>query len=130
MMTVTLLEKVKFEAELRGHKLIVDQPKEDGGTNAGMTPVELFVASLASCVGYYATVFCQRRKISPEGMRVGADWKMAEEPHRIGAIEIKITLPAKLGEKEKAGLLRMVEGCTVHNTMRHMPDIKMNLETS
>ena len=129
MMTVTLVEKVKFEAQCRGHKLIVDQPEEDGGTNAGMTPVELFVASLGTCIGYFAAVFCQRRKISSAGMRINLEWEWAEDPHRIGAINVSIRLPAKLDEKEKAGLMRMVEGCTVHNTIQNHPEVKMKLET-
>jgi uncharacterized OsmC-like protein len=63
-------------------------------------------------------------------MRIDLDWSWAKDPHRIGAINVRIILPTKLGMKERAGLMRMVEGCTVHNTMRNPPDIKMNLESS
>jgi uncharacterized OsmC-like protein len=129
MMSVSLIENVKFEVECRGHKLIVDQPQEDGGSNAGMSPVELFIASLGTCVGYFASIFCQRRRVPSAGMRMELDWEWAEDPHRVGVIDIRITLPAKLGEKEKAGLMRMVKGCTVHNTLRNPPDIKMSLES-
>jgi putative redox protein len=119
VLSITLVENVKFEAECRGHKLIVDQPTEDGGSNAGMTPVELFIASLGSCVAYFAVVFCQRRRIPAYGLKVKLDWDYAEDPHRIGSIRINITLPAKLEETQRAGLLRMVKGCTVHNTIRN-----------
>ncbi|WXG47484.1 MAG: OsmC family protein [Candidatus Atabeyarchaeum deiterrae] len=128
MMTVSLIENVKFEAECRGHKLTLDQPVEDGGSDAGMTPVELFVASLGSCIGYFAVVFCQRRKIPPAGMNVKLDWESAEDPHRIGSIDVVINLSARLGEKERAGLLRMVEGCTVHNTLKNKPNVKITLK--
>jgi putative redox protein len=30
------------------HRVVTDQPVEDGGQDAGMSPVELFVGSLAS----------------------------------------------------------------------------------
>ena len=32
------------------HRVVTDQPEDGGGADAGMTPVELFVGSLASCV--------------------------------------------------------------------------------
>ena len=122
MMKISLIEKVKLQAECRNHKVITDQPVEDGGSDAGLSPVELLVASLGTCIGYYVTVFCQRRKVSAEGLRVELDWEFAENPHRIGSIEARITLPIKLDEKDRAGLLRMAKGCTVHNTLEDKPE--------
>ena len=43
---------VRFEAEARGHKILCDQPAENGGSNAGMTPPEFLLASLGTCAGY------------------------------------------------------------------------------
>ncbi len=31
------------------HRVVTDQPIEDGGQDAGMSPVELFVGSLVNC---------------------------------------------------------------------------------
>ena len=42
----------RFALTIRGHRIVVDQPVEDGGGDAGPTPTELFVASLASCVAF------------------------------------------------------------------------------
>jgi uncharacterized OsmC-like protein len=127
-MTISLIEKVKFQAECRNHKVISDQPIEDGGSDAGMSPVELFIASFGACVAYYVCIFCQRRKIPAEGLKVELDWESAENPHRIGSIEARITLPSKLDEKEKAGLLRMARGCTIHNTLESKPETKIVLK--
>nr|MDO8133568.1 OsmC family protein [Candidatus Njordarchaeum guaymaensis] len=127
MMKISLIENVKFEAECRGHRIVLDQPVDDGGSDAGMTPIELFVASLGSCIAYYAVVFCQRHKIPSDGLNVELGWEWAEDPHRVGAIDVKITLRMKLGEKEKTGLLRMVKGCTVHNTMCNLPEIAFTI---
>jgi putative redox protein len=129
VLTVSLIENVKFEAECRGHKLIADQPTEDGGSDAGMSPLELFIASLGTCVGYYACVFCQRRKIATSGLKIKLDWEMADDPHRVGGIGVSISLPAKLADREKQGLMRTVKGCTIHNTLTHMPNIKVTLNT-
>nr|MDO8099368.1 OsmC family protein [Candidatus Njordarchaeota archaeon] len=128
MMKISLIENVKFEAECRGHRIVLDQPIDDGGSDAGMTPVELFIASLGSCIAYYAVIFCQRRKIPSDDLNVELGWEWAEDPHRVGAIDLTITLRKKLTEKEKTGLLRMVKGCTVHNTMRNLPEIAFTIK--
>jgi len=41
----------RFEAIARNHRLISDQPLEDHGTDRGMTPPELFLAALGTCIG-------------------------------------------------------------------------------
>ncbi|MEU8865667.1 OsmC family protein [Streptomyces umbrinus] len=46
-----------FAASVRGHELTVDEPVEAGGDNDGPTAVELFAASLASCVACDAVRF-------------------------------------------------------------------------
>jgi len=58
---------LKFLARSRKHGVIFDQPHEEGGEDKGMTPVELFIASLGSCVGTYLVWFCERHKIATEG---------------------------------------------------------------
>ena len=78
------------------HRIITDQPAEDGGQDAGMSPVELFVGSVASCVGYFVGQFCDRHHISREGLAVDAEWEMAEGPHRVGKITLAIRLPHRL----------------------------------
>jgi putative redox protein len=39
------------------HRIVTDQPVADGGQDAGLSPVELFVGSIASCVGYFVGRF-------------------------------------------------------------------------
>ena len=43
-----------YEMLVRGHRITVDQPADAGGTDKAATPTELFVASLAACVAFYA----------------------------------------------------------------------------
>jgi uncharacterized OsmC-like protein len=82
---------------------------------------------LGTCIGYYVSVFCQRRKISADGLRVELDWQFAENPHRICSIEARIILPIKLDEKDRAGLLRMARSCTVQNTLESKPNTRIFL---
>lgn len=56
-------EKVRCEAESRGHKLIIDEPTKAGGTNQGQTPVELLLAALGSCITITATTFARKARV-------------------------------------------------------------------
>jgi putative redox protein len=56
-MEVNLEKGFLFKAACRGHEALADQPEKDGGTDKAMTPTELFIASLGSCIGYYAARF-------------------------------------------------------------------------
>lgn len=109
------------------HRIITDQPAEDGGQDAGMSPVELFVGSVASCVGYFVGQFCARHNISREGLAVDAEWEMAEEPHRVGKIALAIKLPHRLSVDMKERLLKVAHGCTVHQSFSGAPAVSIQI---
>lgn len=44
-----LPEGLAVESEVRGFKMVLDEPKEMGGTNKGMNPVEALLCALGSC---------------------------------------------------------------------------------
>lgn len=99
------------------HRVVTDQPVEDGGADAGMSPVELFVGSVASCVGYFVGQFCARHDISREGLKVEAEWTITEAPHRVGQIQLAIRLPHRVTPELRERLLKVAHGCTVHQSI-------------
>lgn len=119
-----------FDVASGHHTLATDQPVEDGGSDAGMSPVELFVGSLASCVGYFVARYCARHQIPSEGLTIDVEWSYAEQPHRVGAVEIKLNLPAKLTSEEREKLLKVAHGCTVHQSLTVPPKVEIHIATS
>src|SRR5215211_6764959 len=118
----------RFELQVRGHRLFCDQPPADGGTDQGPTPTELFVASLAACVGFYARRFLARHDLDAAGMRVEADFTMsADRPARVAAISLRLLLPQPLEENRRRALLAVVDHCTVHNSLRTPPEVRITL---
>lgn len=109
------------------HRIVTDQPVEDGGDDAGMSPVELFVGSVASCVGYFVGQFCARHDISREGLKVEAEWAMAESPHRVGQIMLAIRLPHRVTPELRERLLKVAQGCTVHQSLALPINIAIDL---
>ena len=113
---------VRFDADIRGHRLVFDQPIAGGGSDLGPTPTEVFVASLAGCVAYYATRFLERHAQQSDGLRVRVEFGMTSHPSRVGSIELVLTVP-NLPEALRAPLLAVAEHCTVHNSMRLTPEV-------
>ena len=121
-------EGVELEIRSRDHRLIVDQPLEDGGKDRGMTPVELFVGSLGACIAYYAVRFCQRHHLIKEGLKVSMEWEYLEEPHRIGSMTAYVNLPKEWNPDLNERFQKVLEGCTVHQSIRFEPKMVIALQ--
>ena len=127
-MVVRSLGGDRYAVEVRGHELIVDQPADAGGTDLGPTPVELFVASLASCVAHYAGGFLARHHICREGLQVDARWEMARDrPARVTTVTLRITPPLALPSSRLPALLAVARACTVHNSLERVPDVSIEV---
>jgi len=118
-----------FKASCNGHEVLTDQHAKEGGTDKALTPSELFVASLGTCIGVYAARFCQRHNLPTDGLKVLLDWTIVKDPVRIGSIKAELHYPHEIPETEKKGLMRMAEACFVHETITHKPEINIELKT-
>lgn len=118
----------RFELQVRGHRLLCDQPVADGGTDQGPTPTELFVASLAACVGFYARRFLARHHLDAAGLRVETHFTMSpDRPARVATITLRLVVPQPLEENRRRALLAVVDHCTVHNSLRIPPHVQITL---
>jgi putative redox protein len=118
----------RFSIGVRGHELVVDQPVADGGEDDGPTPTELFVASLAACVGFYARRFLARHDLDPTGLRVDADFTMStDRPARVASVTLRLIIPQPLDPNRRRALLAVVDHCTVHNSIRTPPEVHVTL---
>lgn len=129
-LTVSHLYADAFEIDVRGHHVTVDQPVAAGGADLGPTPIDLFVASLAACAGLYAARFLRRHGLaaSEDGLRVHCEASMSSElPARIAAVSLRLTGLPELTERQRAALLAVVDHCTVHNSIRQAPRVRIEL---
>lgn len=117
----------RYDIVSGSHRIVTDQPVEDGGQDEGVSPVELFVGSVASCVAYFVGRFCTRHGISQDGLCVEADWEMVENPHRVGHIGLSIYLSHSFTPELKERLLKVAHGCTVHHSLMIAPTIDITL---
>ncbi len=119
----------RFTISVRGHHLTIDQPVEDGGDDMGPTPSELFVASLAGCVGFFAERFLVRHDIGTEGLEVHATYEYAKDaPSRVASIDVQLVIPDAFPESKIPTLMRVVDRCTVHNSLRRPPQVRISTQ--
>lgn len=117
----------RYDVTSGNHTLVTDQPIEDGGGDAGMSPVELFVGSLGGCVAYFVGRYCARHQIPCEGFTVDVEWSYAEQPHRVGAVDLRVNLPSALPPEQRERLLKVAHGCTVHQSLAAGPKVEIHI---
>ncbi|HEU0239672.1 MAG TPA: OsmC family protein [Micromonosporaceae bacterium] len=118
----------RYEIAIRDHIVAVDQPVGDGGSDTAPTPVELFVASLAGCVAFYAGRYLTRHGLPRDGLAVMATYAMAtDRPARISDVLLTVRPPDALPAHQRAGLRAVIEHCTVHNSLQAPPTIAIEL---
>ena len=126
---VTYETDARCVAETRGHQIIVDQPSENRGTDEGMTPPELLLASLGTCAMYYAAEYLRRNNLPAKGMEVFVDAEKAASPARLGRFAIRVVIPQVSDPAHLEGARRTAEKCLVKNTLLVTPEITLPVET-
>ena len=109
---------LRVSAGVRQHKLTLDVPAEDGGTDAGPTPVELLTAAMGACMAMHIAKYCRAAKLPHEGFGIDLDFQLAKDPLRVGSLTVDITLPPDFPENRIEAVKRAAQQCTVKNTLK------------
>ncbi|MFH1621996.1 MAG: OsmC family protein [Candidatus Omnitrophota bacterium] len=120
-------EGVKFVAQARMHQAVIDQPKEKGGSDAGMNPLEFFLTSLGSCVALYAKRYYKDTNLDFSGLTVDVESELSpERPFRFTDIKLKVKLKNDIGDRREP-FLRFIKNCPIHNTLAGQPNIDIDI---
>ena len=125
---VTHLDQVKFAIQTRNPSVLCDQPADNGGEDTGMTPPELFLASLGSCAAFYAVQYLKTRKLADTGVEVSVTAEKLKQPTRLGNFRIHVSCPVPLTPDQHEGLMRSVHHCLIHATLLSPPQIQIDLQ--
>ena len=124
---VSHIGKTRFQIRARQHIIDSDQPVENGGDDAAMTPPEIFLASLGSCAAFYAAQFLSRRKLEDRGLEVSVEAEKLREPARLGNFVIKVQSPVSLTGDQSVAMERSVHHCLIHQTMLQPPQVALEI---
>lgn len=113
-----LTDKFLIESDIRGHKVVIDQPANAGGGDTGPTPLELVFASLAGCIGTIGRIVAMQQRIELRGLEIKVEGELDTDgllgkpiDGRVGfeGITITVGVDADMSQEEKEAFLREVD---------------------
>lgn len=124
-------DKVAFQAEVDGHKLILDASEDSGGSDLGPRPKKMMLAALAGCTGIDVIMILNKMKVFPEVFNVIVEGELSEE-HPKKYIQMKIIYQFKgkdlqVEKLEKAINLSLTKYCGVSAFYRGSLEIKTEI---
>jgi uncharacterized OsmC-like protein len=114
------------EAFARFHRVVCDQPFNEGGGDTGMTPPELMLSALGCCAMHYATEYLRARNLAFDSTELRISATKGGQPARLTEIEIEVDAPA-LSVRARDGLMRAIDACLLKRTLADPPKLKVTL---
>jgi putative redox protein len=91
-----------FEADIDGHKIIVDASAENGGNNNGPRPKPLMLVALAGCTGMDVVSILKKMRVEIESLNIAVEADMREEhPKKYTAMKVIYSFKGNNLEYEK-----------------------------
>ena len=122
---VNFLDNLRLEAKFDDYTLIADQPICYKGDGSAPSPFDYFLASSAMCAAYFIKVYCVARDLSTDGIRLSQNNIVDPEDRYNQIFQIQVELPDTLSEKDRAGILRSIDRCTVKKVVQTGPEFKI-----
>ena len=104
------------ELKVRDHKLVADEPEDEGGEDLGPSPQELLAASLASCTAITMEMYAKRKGWNTDGLEVDVDYTPADRgsPTRFNLV---MRMPSHLSDEQVEKLRVIAAKCPIHRTL-------------
>jgi len=107
---------LRHVVQVGDHQLVVDEPLEAGGEDAGPDPQELLAVSLASCTAITIEMYAARKGWELGHVEVDVEYSPAERgcPTKF---ELVTRLPADLPDEQVERLRVIAAKCPVHRAL-------------
>ncbi|WP_105168374.1 OsmC domain/YcaO domain-containing protein [Pseudoalteromonas sp. T1lg23B] len=122
---VDFLDNLRLEAKFDDFSVIADQPIRYKGDGSAPSPFDYFLASSALCAAYFVKVYCNARDIPTEGIRLSQNNIVDPEDRYNQIFQIQVELPESLSDKDREGILRSIDRCTVKKVVQTGPEFKI-----
>jgi len=122
---VNFLENLRLEAKFDDFTVVTDQPIRYKGDGSAPSPFDYFLASSALCAAYFVRVYCLARDIPTENIRLSQNNIVDPENRYNQIFKIQVELPEDLSDKDRQGILRSIERCTVKKVVQTGPDFQI-----
>ncbi|WP_373897660.1 OsmC family protein [Haloimpatiens sp. FM7315] len=135
--TAKLTDGIRIECSSRDHKIVLDEPKNLGGSDEGMNPVEAVLCSLGACQCIVAKSFAKVKNINLEDFWVEIEGNLdtdgftgKNKDTRIGLQEIrtKVHIKSSSPEEEIKKFVKFIEHtCPVEDTIKNSANLSSEI---
>lgn len=119
---VNFLDNLRLEAKFDDFTVIADQPIRYKGDGSAPGPFDYFLASSALCAAYFVKLYCETRNIPTENIRLSQNNIVDPENRYNQIFKIQVELPADISDKDRQGILRSIDRCTVKKVVQAGPE--------
>ncbi|WP_394780537.1 OsmC domain/YcaO domain-containing protein [Undibacterium sp.] len=119
---VNFLDKLRLEAKFDDFTVIADQPIRYKGDGSAPGPFDYFLASSALCAAYFVKLYCATRNIPTDNIRLSQNNIVDPENRYQQIFKIQVELPADISAKDRQGILRSIDRCTVKKVVQAGPE--------
>ena len=127
---VNYLDNLRLEAKFDDFTVIADQPVRYKGDGSAPGPFDYFLASSALCAAYFVKVYCEARGISTDNIRLAQNNIVDPENRYKQIFKISVELPEELSDKDRTGILRSIERCSVKKVVQEGPEFQIEVVES
>lgn len=107
----------------RGHTLVIDEPPEKGGADAGPSPVRTLGAALAACTAITAEMYGERKGWELGDLEVEVE--IAFDGPVPTAFDVTLRCPGDLDDDQLERLRRIAAKCPVHKALAHESEVRV-----
>ncbi|MBD8601132.1 OsmC domain/YcaO domain-containing protein [Pseudomonas sp. CFBP 8771] len=119
---VNFLDNLRLEAKFDDFTVVADQPIRYKGDGSAPGPFDYFLASSALCAAYFVKLYCNTRNIPTDNIRLSQNNIVDPENRYNQIFKIQVELPADISAKDRQGILRSIDRCTVKKVVQTGPD--------
>ena len=119
---VNFLDKLRLEAKFDDFTVVADQPIRYKGDGSAPGPFDYFLASSALCAAYFVKLYCETRHIPTDNIRLSQNNIVDPENRYKQILKIQVELPADISAKDRQGILRSIDRCTVKKAVQTGPE--------
>ncbi|MCG9754619.1 OsmC domain/YcaO domain-containing protein [Shewanella insulae] len=122
---VNFLDNLRLEAKFDDFTVTADQPIRYKGDGSAPSPFDYFLASSALCAAYFVKVYCKARDIPTDNIRLSQNNIVDPEDRYNQIFQIQVELPDDISDKDREGILRSIDRCTVKKVVQTGPEFKI-----
>ena len=119
---VNFLDNLRLEAKFDDFTVVADQPIRYKGDGSAPGPFDYFLASSALCAAYFVKLYCVTRNIPTDNIRLSQNNIVDPENRYNQIFKIQVELPADISAKDRQGILRSIDRCTVKKVVQTGPE--------